>query len=113
VPAKSHLIYDFAGTPEMAAAALGVRDFAGSLRNGGSPGLYWHSACDWVPRSLKLVARAAEKDPGFWEWAAKWSEQQKANPKPPRPMPPEVKGRIQLGALSTEPHPADPHTSIG
>jgi hypothetical protein len=49
---------------------------------------------------------AAEKDPGFWEWAAKWAEQQKANPKPPRPMPPEVKGRVQLGALSTEPHPA-------
>ena len=97
---------DLMSEREMAAAALGARDFAGAIRNAGNPGIYHHSACDWVPRCLKLAALAAEKDPGFWKWAEKWTKEQKANPKPPRPMPPEVKGRVQLGALSTEPHPA-------
>ena len=68
--------------------------------------IYHHSRCDFGPRALKIVALAAEKDPGFWEWAAKWAEEQKAKPKPKPPLPPEVKGRIQLGALSTGPHPA-------
>jgi hypothetical protein len=97
---------DLMSERELAAAALGARDFVGAIRNGGNPGIYHHSACDWVPRCLKLAALAAEKDPGFWKWAEKWTKEQKANPKPPRPMPPEVKGRVQLGALSTEPHPA-------
>ncbi len=97
---------DVTSEREMAATAAGISGLANSFRNGGNPGLYWHSACDWAPRSMKLAALAAEKDPGFWDWAEKWTKEQKANPKPPRPMPPEVKGRIQLGALSTEPHPA-------
>ncbi|MDA1088327.1 MAG: hypothetical protein O2901_15100 [Verrucomicrobia bacterium] len=111
--ARTHIVYDLTGDPEMAAAALGAREFVGAIRNGGNPGIYHHSACDWVPRSLKIVALAAEKDPGFWEYARKWAEEQKANPKPVPPQPPEVEGRIQLGALSTEPHPAGGDTSIG
>ncbi|MBM4143015.1 MAG: hypothetical protein FJ225_05400 [Lentisphaerae bacterium] len=102
---RGHLAYDLTGDPEIAAAALmGTRDYVGAFRNGGNPGIYHHSACDHVPRGMKIVALAAEKDPGFWEWAKKWAEERKANPKPPPPKPPERKGRISLGALSTEPH---------
>jgi hypothetical protein len=100
---RANMSYDLTGDREMAASAVRVRDMADNFRNGGNPGIYWHSACDWVPRSLKLVALAEEKDPGFWKWAEKWIKEQKANPKPPRPTPPEVKGRISLGVLSTEP----------
>ena len=110
---RSHLVYGFAGTPEMAAAAAGIRGLANSFRNGGNPGLYMHSACDWAPRSMKIAALAAQKDPGFWAWAEKWAEEQKANPKPRPPMPAEMKGRIQLGALSTEPHPVADHSRRG
>ncbi len=56
-----------------------------------------------APRILKLIALAEEKDPGFWKGAEKWAEEQKAHPAPPPPKPPEIKGRIQLGQLSTEP----------
>jgi hypothetical protein len=101
---RSHISYDLTGDREMAASAVRTREFVASIRNGGNPGIYWHSACDWVPRSLKLVALAEEKDPGFWEWAEKWIAEEKANPKPKPPMPEKVKGRIQLGALSTERH---------
>ncbi len=101
---SGHIVYDLTGDPEIAAAALmGTRDYVGAFRNGRNPGIYHHSACDHVPRGMKIITLAAEKDPGFWEWAKKWAETQKANPKPQFPMPEEVKGRIKLGSLSTEP----------
>jgi hypothetical protein len=103
---RNHLIYETAGTPEMAASAAMIRGLADSFRNGGYPGIYHHSACDWAPRSMKIAALAAEKDPGFWAWAEKWAEEQKANPPPPKPRPPTIRGRVNLGPISTEPFPA-------
>ena len=103
---RRHIAYDLTEDPEMAAAALmGARDYVGAFRNGRNPGIYHHSACDHVPRDLKIIALAAEKDPGFWAWAANWAEEQKAHPKPVPAMPEKIKGRIQFGPLSTGPHP--------
>ena len=96
--------YDLTGDRDIAARILhGLREYAGAFRNGNNPGIYHHSACEGQPRGMKIVIRAAEADPGFWEYARKWAEEQKANPKPPPPQPPEQKGRISLGVLSTEP----------
>jgi hypothetical protein len=103
---RTALAYDLTGDPTMAAAALGVREFVAAIRNGGNPGIYYHSACDWVPRALKIVVLAAEKDPAFWEWAAQWAAEQKANPPPKPSLPEKVAGRTHLGPLSTSPHPA-------
>ncbi len=94
--------YDLTGDREIAAGILhGIRQYGGAFRPGHNPGIYHHSACEALPRGMKTVILAAEKDPGFWEYALKWADDQKANPKPPPP--PEQKGRISLGVLSTEP----------
>ena len=95
--------YDLTGDREIAARILaGLRDYTSAFQSGRNPGLYHHSACDICPRGMKTVVLAAEKDPGFWEYARKWAEAQKANPKPPPPPPPEVKGQVSLGVLSCE-----------
>jgi len=97
--------YDLTGDPEIAARILsGLRGRAPSLGAGKDHGIYHHSACDLLPRRMKAIALAAEKDPdGFWEYAAKWAEEEKANPTPPLPLPPESKERVNLGVLSTAP----------
>ncbi len=58
------------------------------------------------PRALKIAVLAAEKDPDFWAWAETWSEKQQAHPGPGQPMPAPATGRLHLGPLSTDRHPA-------
>jgi hypothetical protein len=95
--------YELTGDREIAARILdGIRSYAGAFRNGNNPGIYHHSACAGMPRGMKTVVLAAEKDSGFWEYAKQWAKNQKAHPQPPLPMPPEVNGQISLGVLSTE-----------
>ncbi|MDP7023232.1 MAG: hypothetical protein QGH42_03135, partial [Kiritimatiellia bacterium] len=97
--------YDLTGDPEIAARILsGLRSYAPSLGAGKNPGIYHHSACDLLPRQMKTIALAAEKDPdGFWEYAAKWAAEEEAHPTPPLPLPPQSQERVSLGVLSTEP----------
>ncbi len=101
--------YELTGDPEYAAAALDhLMRHKTTIGPDDIMCFYNSEYTEQMPPLMKTVAMAAEADPdGFWEYARKWREEQKAKPDAKSDQRTEQEDGTSLGVLSTGPHPQD------